>query len=250
MAVIRTAWTLLVAAIATVVGASIVLIAALLRIPHREGGVYAVVPRIWSRVILAAAGVKVRVHGTENLVSGPAIFTCNHVSLFDIPVLSTSLPHHYFVAKAELFKVPVFGPGIRATGTIPIERENQKAAFGAFDEAAARVRGGSSVIVFPEGTRGHSYELRRFKKGPFVLAIKAGVPIVPCLLHGTLEVLPKKSRWIRPAQVDVHILQPVPTSGLDYSEREQLARDVHERMANAMRDLYPNSDSSWQPSLQ
>ena len=250
IAALRTVLTILVSIVLTTVFALIVLIAALLRVPHRPGGIYDVIPRLWSRAILGAAGVTVRVHGRENLVDGPAIFTCNHVSLFDIPALVTSLPQHYFVAKSELFRIPVFGAGIRAVGTIPIERENRKAAFDSYDVAAGRIRGGSSVVVFPEGTRGHSYPVRPFKKGPFVLAIKAGVPIVPCIVHGTIEILPKKSLLIHSGHVDLHILQPVPTAGLDYSDREQLARDIHERMATAMRDLYPNSDPSWQPSLQ
>ena len=84
------------------------------------------------------------------------------------------LPRYKFVAKAELFKVPIFGRAMRAAGMIEIQRDNRKAAFGAYDVAAERIRDGNSVVVFPEGTRGHAYPLRPFKKGPFVLAIAAG----------------------------------------------------------------------------
>ena len=122
-------------------------------------------PQMW------ALGVKVRVHGWDNLQSGPHIFSSNHISWFDVPALAKILPRYKFVAKAELFKVPIFGRGMRAVGMIEIQRDNRKAAFGAYEMAAEKIRGGSSVVVFPEGTRGHAYPLRPFKKGPFVLAI-------------------------------------------------------------------------------
>lgn len=238
IALFRTALTILVAAVLTVVFAAIVIVAALLGVKDRPGGVYDRLPRIWSRAILWAAGARVTLEGTENLHGGgPFIFTSNHVSLFDIPALVGSLPRHYFVAKAELFKIPVFGPGIRAVGTIPIQRENQKAAFGSYDEAARRIRAGSSVVVFPEGTRGKSYPIRPFKKGPFVLAVKAGVPIVPCVVHGTIEILPKKSVLIRPGHIVVRLLEPLPTEGTDYEDRNALAQTVHDRMAAAMDQL-------------
>jgi len=233
------------AAVLTLILGTVLVVAALLRIPDRPGGVYGAIPRLWSRAILWAAGVRVRVHGLERLAGGgPFIFTSNHVSLFDIPALVSTLPRLYFVAKAELFRIPVFGPGIRAVGTIPIERENRKAAFGAYDLAAERIARGASVMVFPEGTRGTSYPIRPFKKGPFVLAVKAGVPIVPCIVHGTIEVLPKKSARIHPGVVDVHLLEPVPAAGYDYDHRNALADAVRDRMADAMQRLYLNPDSS------
>lgn len=237
-AVFRTALTILVAAVLTLVFATIVLIAALLGVRDRPGGVYDRLPRIWARAILWASGARVTLAGTEHLQGGgPFIFTSNHVSLFDILALVESLPRHYFIAKAELFRIPVFGPGIRAVGTIPIQRENQKAAFGSYDEAARRIRAGSSVVVFPEGTRGKTYPIRSFKKGPFVLAVKAGVPIVPCVVIGTIEILPKKSILIRPGHIEVHLLEPVPTAGYDYDDRDVLAETVHDRMATAMERL-------------
>jgi 1-acyl-sn-glycerol-3-phosphate acyltransferase len=238
IALFRTALTIIVAVVLTVVFAAIVIVAALLGVKDRAGGLYDRIPRLWSRAILWAAGARVTLEGTEHLRGGgPFIFTCNHVSLFDIPALVGSLPRHYFVAKAELFKIPVFGPGIRAVGTIPIQRENQKAAFGSYDEAARRIRAGSSVVVFPEGTRGKAYPVRPFKKGPFVLAVKAGVPIVPCVVHGTIEILPKKALLIRPGHITVRLLEPVPTAGLDYDDRNALAQTVHDRMAVAMDDI-------------
>lgn len=236
---ISTTVLLVVASVMTTLLGGLLILAALVRFPHKPDGIYDKIPRWWSWWMLKAAGVKVRVHGWENVVSGePHVFAANHVSWFDVPALALVLPRYKFVAKAELFKVPVFGGGIRAAGMIEIQRDNRKAAFGAYEVAAESIRSGNSVVVFPEGTRGYDYRLRPFKKGPFVLAIAAGVPIVPIILHGTIEVLKRDSFRVHPGTVDVHLLKPVPTTGIDYDHREVLMATVRGRMAEAMRELY------------
>ena len=221
----------------TILGLTVI-IAALLGVKDKPDGLFDKVPRLWSTLVLWAVGVKVRIHGLERLETGPHIFASNHVSWFDVPALAKILPRYKFVAKAELFKVPIFGNGMRAVGMIEIQRDNRKAAFGAYDIAAEKIRAGSSVVVFPEGTRGHAYSLRPFKKGPFVLAIAAGVPIVPIIVHGTIEIMPKGSLWAHPGTIDVHLLEPVSTTGVDYDHREALMQTVRTRMADAMREFY------------
>lgn len=241
ISLIRTIFTMLVLAVLTIVFAAILILAALVGVPNRRGSLYDILPRAWARATLWASGVRVRVHGLEKLEpQGTYIFICNHVSLFDIPALVARLPRNNFVAKAELFKIPVFGSGIRVLGTVPIERENQKAAFGSYDVAAARIRDGSSVVVFPEGTRGTEYAIRRFKKGPFVLAIKAGAPIVPVVVFGTLEILPKGRLFMHPGVVDVYLLDQISTAGMDYQRRDELAGTVHDKMELFMNGLYLN----------
>lgn len=241
MSVIRTIFTMLVLGVLTIVFAVILILAVLVGVPNRRGGLYEVLPRAWARATLWAAGVHVRVHGLEKLEpQGTFIFICNHVSLFDILALVARLPRNNFVAKAELFKIPVFGAGMRALGTVPIARENQKAAFGAYDIAAARIREGSSVVVFPEGTRGTEYPLRQFKKGPFVLAIKAAAPIVPVVIYGTLEILSKGRLFMHPGDVDLFLLDKIPTAGLQYDQRDELAETVHGKMESVMNDHYLN----------
>lgn len=227
------------AAVATIVLGGTVIVAGWLGVKDKPDGIYDKVPRWWSTAVLWAVGIKVRVHGLENASAGePYIFASNHVSWFDVPALARVLPRYKFVAKAELFKVPFFGGGMRAVGMIEIQRENRKAAFGAYDVAAERIRAGNSVVVFPEGTRGHAYPLRPFKKGPFVLAIAAGVPIVPIIIHGTIEVMRKGSLWAHPGTIDVHLLEPVVTAGVDYDHREALMQTVRTKMAEAMKELY------------
>jgi 1-acyl-sn-glycerol-3-phosphate acyltransferase len=224
---------------ATVVLGLSVIIAALLGVKDKPGGLYDKVPRWWSIAVLKAVGIKVRVHGMENLSTGqPYIFASNHVSWFDVPSLAKVLPRNKFIAKSELFKVPIFGPAMRSVGMIEIQRENRKAAFGAYDVAAERIRAGNSVVVFPEGTRGHTYPLRPFKKGPFVLAIAAGVPIIPIIVHGTIEIMPRSTLWAHPGTIDIHLLEPVSTTSVDYDHREALMKTVRTRMADAMRELY------------
>jgi 1-acyl-sn-glycerol-3-phosphate acyltransferase len=217
----------------------IVLVAQLLGIPDGPGTIYEKAPRWWAKGMLFVSGIDVVVHGAERMRTGePRIFVSNHVSWYDVLALVAVLPRYSFVAKAEIFRVPLFGGAARAVGTIPIERENRKAAFQSYEEAAARMKGGRNVVVYPEGTRGDSYALRPFKKGPFVLAIAAGAPIVPTLLHGTIEVLPRGSLWLRSGRVDVHLLEPVPTAGLTYDARDALARDVYQRLAATQQELY------------
>ncbi len=223
----------------TVVLGTLVLLARLVGVPDGPGSIYERAPRWWGQAMLWVSGVRVVVHDDSGLRAGaPRIFVSNHVSWYDVLVLLGVLPRYSFVAKAEIFRVPLFGRAARAVGTIPIQRENRMAAFQSYEEAATRIRDGRSVVVYPEGTRGTSYELRPFKKGPFVLAVAAGVPIVPTLVHGTMEVLPRGSFWLTPGRVDVHLLPPVETAGLGYDDRDALAREVHERMAEAQRRLY------------
>lgn len=219
---------------------TLLLIAAkLLRVPDRAGSVYDGIPRWWAKTLLWVAGVKVRVSG-EEWISGesPRIFVGNHVSWFDVLASAAVLPRGKYVAKAELFRVPVFGQAIRWIGMIEIDRENRKAAFGSLERAAAKIRAGSSVVMFAEGTRGDEYALRPFKKGPFVLAITAGVPVVPMVIHGTIERMRRGSWQIRPGIIEVTFLEPIPTAGLTYEQRAELVELARSRMATVLREGY------------
>ena len=231
----RTVFALTVMLLVTPVFAIVVIGAGVLGVPNRPNGIYDRVPRLWSRIALWAAGVTLELHGDEQLrLFKPRVFVSNHVSWYDIFTLLSILPRYRFVAKAELFKIPLFGPAARRAGTIPIQRENRKAAFQAYEEAAREIRGGASVVVCPEGTRGESYSLRPFKKGPFVLAIAAQTPVVPLVIFGTREVQRKGSFVIRSGTVHVHFLEEIPTTGMDYQDRDVLADECWRRMAVAL----------------
>ena len=225
----------------------IVIIASLLGVKDRPNGIYQWASRSWARGMCAAAGMTVRVHGAENVGGGARIYVSNHTSWFDIFALAGYLRNYTFIAKDELSRLFLFGRAARAVGIVFIERTNRKAAFDSYKDAAAMVRNGKSVIVCPEGTRGYDYTLRQFKKGPFVLAISAGVPIVPTLVYGVIRVQRKGSFRVRPGVADVHFLPPVDTTGYTYDQRDELTQIVWRRMADALRDLY-GVDSGERPA--
>jgi 1-acyl-sn-glycerol-3-phosphate acyltransferase len=160
------------------------------------------------------------------------------VSWSDIFTLASVIPRYTWIAKAELRKIPLFGRAAEAAGIVFIDRDNRKAAFESYKLAADQVKRGRSVVICPEGTRGRDYHLRPFKKGPFVLAIASGAPIIPTILHGTREIMPKGSFRIRGGTVHVHFLEPVPTEGYTYDDRARLMETVWSRMADAMQRLY------------
>jgi 1-acyl-sn-glycerol-3-phosphate acyltransferase len=232
----RTVITVGIMLLLTAVFGTIVIVAGLLGVENRPGGIYDRIPRVWSRIALKLAGVRLEIHGGEQLQGSHArVFVSNHVSWYDIFTLLAILPRYRFVAKAELFRIPFFGPAARRAGTIPIQRENRKAAFEAYEEAARGIRDGASVVVCPEGTRGESYSLRPFKKGPFVLAIAAHAPVVPMVLYGTREVQPKGSFRIKSATVHVHFLEQISTAGMNYDDRDRLAAACWQQMADTLR---------------
>ncbi len=214
------------------------IIASLLGVKDSPDGIYQWVAKGWARGVCAAAGMKVRVHGTENVASEARIYVSNHTSWFDIFALAGYLRNYTFIAKVELSRIFLFGRAARAVGIVFIERANRKAAFESFKDAAKLVGKGKSVIVCPEGTRGYDYRLRHFKKGPFVLAISAGVPIVPTIVYGVIEVQRKGSFRVRPGTADIHFLEPVPTTDYTYEQRDELTQLVWSRMAEALRERY------------
>ena len=226
---LRALLILLVLIVITPIALVVVGLAQLFRVPSRAGGVYEWVGHTWVATINRLAGVTIRLHNPERMESGEArIFIANHISWFDVFALAQVLPHYSFVAKSELRKIPVFGPAATAWGVIWIERENRKSAFDSYKDAAELIRSGKNVVVCPEGTRGEDYPLRRFKKGPFVLAIASGVPIVPTLVYGTIPIQPKGKYWVRPGTIDIHFLEQIPTAGLTYEDRDAVAVHAEE----------------------
>ncbi len=207
--------------------------------PDAGGRVQQWCMRTWARCLCASAGAKVVLHGAENIVrERGTVYASNHVSWFDVFAIASVLPRYTFVAKAELRKIPIFGWGAEGAGVVFLARENRKSAFESYQLVAEKIRKGLSVVVCPEGTRGQSYALRPFKKGPFVLAIAAHAPVVPVVVYGAREVQPKGSFRIHSGTVHVHLLEPVPTEGYDYEHRHELMRTVWERMAELLRTEY------------
>lgn len=235
----RTVLSYLALFVGTFLFGGLVLLAQLVGARRGPGSIYERAQVWWGRWLVRAAGVTVVRRGVEHLAPGQShVFVANHVSWFDIPVSLDALPSYGFVAKRELEAIPWFGAAARAAGVVYIDRANLKAAFTAYEDAAATIRAGQSVLVYPEGTRGDRYALRPFKKGPFVLAIGAGVPIVPVVIHGTIAVNPRGSYRTAPGIVYVHVLEPIATAGYSYDDRDRLAELTRQRMAECLRATY------------
>lgn len=195
--------------------------------------------RTWAGAICRVAGVRIVVHGAEHVVrTRGAVYASNHVSWFDIFTIASVLPRYTFVAKAELRRIPIFGRGAEACGVVFMERENRVSAFETYHAVAAKVAEGLSVVVCPEGTRGDSYALRPFKKGPFVLAIAAKAPVVPVVVYGAREVMRKGSWTVRTGVVHVHFMAPVETTGYDFDHRHALMHLVWQRIADTLSATY------------
>lgn len=221
---LRTLWFFAVLITTVIWYAGGVVIAGVLRVPYRPGGIYDRAAGGWARAALWAARVPYRVIGLEHLPHGrPIVVASNHQSWFDFFLLAAALPMSVrFVAKKEMQKIPLLGRAMRFAGHIYIDRQNRQAAFGAYDEAAQVIRGGMSAVIFPEGTRSRTGDLLPFKKGPFVLAIAAQAPVVPAYCAGTFTLLRKGSLRIRPHPIALMFGPPIPTEGLTYDDREHL----------------------------
>lgn len=221
-------WYVLTLAVYTLIYGSWSILAGLFRVKQRPDAIYGYLAYWWGSHLLAAHRLRVRTHGLEKIPDQPCVFVSNHVSFVDIWVLVSLLPRNVrFLAKRELLKVPIFGWAMASAGHIPIDRKKLQKAFEAYDEAAERLKAGTSAIVFGEGTRSRDGKLHALKKGPFVLAIAAGVPIVPIFIAGTYQVLPPGSIRIRRRPIDVYLGEPIVTAGMHYEDREALAERCH-----------------------
>ena len=235
----RTPLVALAVAVMTLILGPVVIVARLFRVRQGPASIYTRCVRLWARGINAAAGVRVRVHGRENIANvRGAVFIANHVSWFDIFALASEVPWCSFVAKAELRRIPLFGFAAETVGIVFIDRDNRKSAFESYKLAAQEVQRGRSIVVCPEGTRGKDYHLRPFKKGPFVLAIASQSPLVPTVVYGAREVMPKGTFAIRSGPIDLHFLEPIATTGFDYEHRADLMTATWTSMAEALRELY------------
>jgi 1-acyl-sn-glycerol-3-phosphate acyltransferase len=194
------------------------------------------VARLWGRSILWVSGLRVQVVGLEHInASRSAIYMSNHQSNFDIPVFFGALPIQFrWLAKAELFKIPIFGQGMRGAGYISVDRHDTKSAIRSLARAAQSVREGTSVLIFPEGTRSHDGILLPFKSGGFVLAVDAGVPIVPMAVHGTFDVMPKGGKIIRRQPVRLVVGLPIDASAYTRKTKNELMDRIRAAIQEAM----------------
>lgn len=180
--------------------------------------------RRWIGWVLPTCGVRVVHEGTEHVDPRRSyVFMANHQSLFDTAVLIHTLPVSFrFVAKQELTQIPFFGWALAASDHVLIDRSNRERSVRSLRRAVERIRAGTNVIIFPEGTRSPTGELREFKSGGFHLAIEAQVPILPVTVSGTQRITSKHSLRIESGVVKVVYGKPIETRGLELEERKAL----------------------------
>lgn len=225
----RTAYAWLIGVVYTVFWASLGILTWPL---SPRGDLYLRYARIWSGWILKSLGIPLAVVGRERLEPGQTyVVMSNHQSVFDIFALFRAFDRPFrMVAKHALFWIPILGWSMWMCGFIPIDRSNRESAIRSLDRAARKIRSGVSVLVFPEGTRSLDGTLHSFKKGGFMLALKAGVPVVPVVVLGTDAIMEKGSLRVGRAEIEVRIGHPIEISGRGAGSRDLLMEEVRQAM--------------------
>jgi len=211
------------------------LLIALVIITKNENLLYSPV-RLFIRAGLAMAGVRVEVAGIERLhPTQTYIFTPNHQSLIEVPLCVTYLKRNIaYLGKKEIFKYPIFGYGIRLIGVVAVDRSNTTAAVESARQATENLRNGKSYVVYPEGTRSPDGRLLPFKKGAFMMAIDAGVPVVPISISGASQIMPKAQIKIFPSTVRITVHDPISTEGYTKENIAELIRLTREKVLSGL----------------
>lgn len=194
-------------------------------------GVHAIA-RLWARIYLTISGIKVFIKGIENIPEPPCIFMCNHQSALDIYSLLARMPLSFrWVAKRQLFSIPFLGWAMKKAGYISLDRENPREAIKAINIAAEKIKAGTSLIIFPEGTRSINGKLLPFKKGVFSLAVRAAVPVVPLGIKGSSILQPKGSLIpLKKGVIYINIGEPVAVVGDGTPEKTKLMNEVRAKI--------------------
>ena len=196
--------------------------------------------KMWARWVIWSTGIQYEIDGLDNLnLDKQYIFMSNHESALDIVLGVAAIPSNIvFLAKKELFRVPVFGWAMEAAGMIKIDRQNPEIARKSVSEAVETLMHSSfSTLIYPEGTRSNGEELLPFKKGGFILAIRTQLPVVPITILGAGNVLPKGTLAIKKSHIKMIIDNPIPTLEMDINDKDQLLQDcrniINQNLAHA-----------------
>jgi len=207
-------------------------------IDHRgNAGFY--LGKFWSRNNLFMSGVRVTVKGLSHIAKQqPYIVMANHQSHYDVLALMGYLPVQFrWVMKIELRRIPFFGYCCERIGTISIDRGDSKKARQSLQAAVEKIRAGASIMFFPEGTRSPDGELLPFKKGGFVIALNAGVPILPVTVRGGRSVLPKGTLKMVPGSMEILVHEPIPVDGYTNATKEELINKVRTVIESELHDV-------------
>ena len=185
--------------------------------------------------IVRLIGVRLRVEGLENIPPGVCLFVANHTSTADAPAVVGSIPRRVSImAKESLFRIPIVGQAFHAARFVPVNRSDRDSAIASVEKAIAYIRQGSSFLIYPEGSRSNDGRLQAFKKGAFVMAIKAGVPVVPVACSGAHLVMRKRELRLRPGEILVRFCPAVDSSKYTLEQRDALSRRVHDALAEGL----------------
>ncbi len=197
--------------------------------------------RFFIRLGLKLVGVRVEVEGIERLDPNQAyIFTPNHQSFIEVPVFIAYLGRNpAYLAKKEVFKYPIFGYGIGLMGVVPVDRSNSSAAVESARQATEKLRHGKSFVVYPEGTRSPDGRLLPFKKGAFMMAIDAGVPVVPVTISGATRIMPKAQVRVYPSTVRITVHDPISTEGYSKDNVAELMERVRAKVLSSLDEQTP-----------
>ncbi len=191
---------------------------------------------LWgARAALGVAGVRVRTKGRENIPPRPCVFAANHTSNADPVALLAAIPRRVSIlVKKELFRIPILGLAMRVVEFIPVDRTDREAAAASVDRAVAELERGLSFLIYPEGTRSPDGRLGAFKKGAFILASRAGAPVVPVAISGAELVMRKGSPALHPGEIRVRFLPAVDSAGYSLEEKDRLLERVRVAIAAAL----------------
>ena len=196
--------------------------------------------RFWSRVWIFVSGTDLEIEGQENVDPEQSyVVVSNHLSTLDIMAcfLAVRLPIRY-LAKKELFRVPILAQGMRAVGIIEVDRAARSAVHTQVNKQAAElIAKGRSLIIYAEGTRPRNGVMKPFKKGAFTMAIASQLPVLPVSIHGTYEAMPPGTPWVRGGKVQVVVDPAISTEGLDHSDTGELRDRVYELISKRVTDM-------------
>jgi 1-acyl-sn-glycerol-3-phosphate acyltransferase len=203
-----------------------------------SGNIPHLVARLWGKIQLRITGTRVRLQGLPNIDPQKSyILVSNHQSAFDIFALLGYLPIQFrWTAKAELFRIPFMGWSMTRIGYIPIERDSPKKAYRSMLRAAEVVKKGTSIIIFPEGTRSPDGNLQPFKKGVFLIALKSQASILPITIRGTAQIMPKGDWRTHPGRVQIIIDPPIDTAGFPTEKEAELSQRVRDTFLKNLSD--------------
>jgi len=230
---LRTIRAVLVAVVLTMVLGPILIV---ISIFETSGSAAYLLSRLWARLLSRSMGLTFSIHGTERIAPGVSyIVTPNHQGYVDILALVCTLPFRFrWVIKRELLKIPLFGWSLGRMGVIPLDRSNRERSMKSLIAGASKLTGGWSVLIYPEGTRTPDGNLQPFKKGPFIMAVQTGIPILPVTCNGAYRIMPRNTILFRPGHIAVTVGEPISSKGLTEEDVDRLRAQTQSAVSSRL----------------